>query len=272
MEEYRRDHNDDAIARGADYVVGLYRQLMARVAVIGVEERLPSLLTSGSSTEHAEYVQSLGNESDRAVPILYFSFIDTRLEGLIRHDMSGDVQGGIDELFGGLGMLATASARINFCHAVRWISPLSAGDLHRVRKIRNHFAHERRPSFEDQVVQSHLSDMEIRPIWRALHQEQGGLKIDDLGGETFSFSFQGESLSARVSPRFDFIMSAASALMVTELDFLMHPYRHPSYGSETHRWLEDLDNAPSGVKPLLEGNREVVHAALKQEIAHTEPH
>jgi len=88
-----------------------------------------------------DFFQSVRTESDRAMAIIIFSFIEERLGGLLREAMSPDIVGGPATLFEGFGPLSTASARIELAAALYWLSPETYHNLRLLRKIRNGFAH-----------------------------------------------------------------------------------------------------------------------------------
>lgn len=89
-----------------------------------------------------DFFASLHVESDRAIPILSFTYIDNGLETILRDVLNPHVHGGLTELFGPLGPLGNSSARINMAHALHWLREETVHDLHVLRRIRNHFAHE----------------------------------------------------------------------------------------------------------------------------------
>ena len=69
--------------------------------------------------------------------------------------------GGPEPLFGSLGPLATASARIKLAAALRWIAPKLYRDLDLIRKIRNEFAHNPFLSgFDQHRIVGFMSSME----------------------------------------------------------------------------------------------------------------
>jgi DNA-binding MltR family transcriptional regulator len=85
---------------------------------------------------------SCDNESDRATPVLVFSFIENAIRELFAEELSSETPGGVDSLFDAFGPLATTSARIKMLAALEWISPTTAKNLELIRKIRNEFAHD----------------------------------------------------------------------------------------------------------------------------------
>lgn len=89
-----------------------------------------------------DFFESLDRESDRAVPILAFAYIDAEFSRVLRETLNPEVSGGVGALFGPLGPLGSASTRFNMAHALHWITNETAKDLHLLRRIRNRFAHE----------------------------------------------------------------------------------------------------------------------------------
>jgi len=87
------------------------------------------------------FFRSCEIESDRATPVLIFSFIEHALRELFSAHLNPDIEGGVKGLFDATGPLATASSRIKMLAAIGWISLKTARDLDIVRKIRNEFAH-----------------------------------------------------------------------------------------------------------------------------------
>ncbi|HWU80367.1 MAG TPA: hypothetical protein VN158_09925 [Caulobacter sp.] len=81
------------------------------------------------------------SESDRAAAILLFSYAeDMMLEG-IKRNINKDIKGSFDGLVSPNGLLATASDRITFLAALRWIDKPTYTSLNILRGIRNRFAH-----------------------------------------------------------------------------------------------------------------------------------
>jgi DNA-binding MltR family transcriptional regulator len=99
-----------------------------------------------------DFFESLESESDRAVPILAFGFIDSEIERLLREAVNQDVHGGVKQLFGALGPLGSASARINMAHALHWLTTEVVEDLHLLRRIRNRYAHGRIDGLDEAAV------------------------------------------------------------------------------------------------------------------------
>lgn len=84
---------------------------------------------------------SLTTESDRAVPVLAFAYIENEIQRSLQSALNPSVSGGMKALFGPVGPLGAASANINMAHALYWISDTVASELHILRGIRNSYAH-----------------------------------------------------------------------------------------------------------------------------------
>lgn len=120
-----------------------------------------------------DFFVSLDEESDRALPVLAFAFIDTEIERLLREAVNQKVHGGVSRLFGPLGPMGAASTRINMAHALHWLSDDTVHDLHLLRRIRNRFAHQRiDDGLRDSQTISDLKDHRLLPrIVNALHPQ-----------------------------------------------------------------------------------------------------
>jgi len=126
-----------------------------------VSSLLEKLSTSTfDSDEMIKFFISLENESDRALAIVTFSFIDDKIKELMMRETNHDISGGPDTLFENFGPLATSSARIKVAAALYWISPNTYEGLELLRKIRNEFAH--RPfleGFNDTKITGYLNSI-----------------------------------------------------------------------------------------------------------------
>lgn len=108
--------------------------------------------------EYETFFLGLGDESDRALAVITFSFIDEKLRELMIRQLNPAVPGGPDKLFDPLGPLGTASARLKLALALGWIMRHTYDGLNQLRKIRNEFAH--RPflvGFHDQQIQGYFA-------------------------------------------------------------------------------------------------------------------
>ena len=87
------------------------------------------------------FYKGFSKESDRAAVILTASLFDTSLDNLLRSYLVA-ISTSEDELFDGPNApIATFSSKILMAHRLGLISTEFARDLHLIRKIRNHFAH-----------------------------------------------------------------------------------------------------------------------------------
>jgi len=124
--------------------------------------------------EFSDYFVSLEDESDRALAVFAFAYIETLLLSLMKDELNQDIPGGVESLFESHGPLQTASDRIKMSAALYWISKSSMQDLELLRKIRNEFAHRHKAvGFDDPIVRGLLSSMRPR--------EQRVLKVKKLG-------------------------------------------------------------------------------------------
>jgi DNA-binding MltR family transcriptional regulator len=124
-----------------------------------------------------DFFVSLDEESDRAIPVLAFAFIDGEIERLLREAVNQKVHGGVSQLFGPLGPMGAASTRINMAHALYWLRDDTVHDLHLLRRIRNRFAHQRiDDGLRDSETISDLSDHRLLPrIVNALYPDAHNL-------------------------------------------------------------------------------------------------
>jgi hypothetical protein len=101
--------------------------------------------------------------SPRAVAILTAAHIDTVLENALRAVLIEAPS--TDALFDGQRALATSAARIDVAFALGLFSGVMRRDLHLIRKIRNHFAHEVvEGSFDTEPVRSFMRQMSVFPF------------------------------------------------------------------------------------------------------------
>ncbi len=83
-------------------------------------------------------LDELLSQSDRGCAIVGASIIESLLERLLRDSMIQEVNPDIFTAYGPLGSLR---AKIDLAHALGLLDATSTKDLHRIRKIRNAFAH-----------------------------------------------------------------------------------------------------------------------------------
>lgn len=107
------------------------------------------------------FFRTLWQESDRAVPIVAFAYLDSLVSRLLGEELNPAIPGGLDSLIGVSGPLGAAGAQFKVAQAIRWLDDDTAADIHALRKVRNLFAHEPSISFDDARVIGHLSGLRI---------------------------------------------------------------------------------------------------------------
>ncbi len=113
------------------------------------------------TNQFQDFFTSLAGESDRALAIVSFAYIEDQLKMLLCKQFSRNISGGPESLFDAFGPLSTAAASIKLAAALNWLSPTTYRNLDLLRKIRNEFAHT--PflgGFTERVVDGYLSSME----------------------------------------------------------------------------------------------------------------
>jgi len=99
-------------------------------------------------------------ESSRAHAIVGAALLDHLLEQVLRHHMIGKPE---ESLFGAYGPLSSFSAKIDIAKSLGILTAGESADLHRVRKIRNAFAHSLDDlSFRDRSIQNHVHQLQVR--------------------------------------------------------------------------------------------------------------
>lgn len=83
----------------------------------------------------------LREESERAVAIVAFEYIDDALRSIMLQEFNPMIEGGAEGLFKPFAPLGTANARIKVAGGLHWIASGTYADLETLRRIRNHFAH-----------------------------------------------------------------------------------------------------------------------------------
>jgi len=89
--------------------------------------------------DHNKLVVEFKNESDRGVAVLAGSLIENYLAKYLKHHMVDDPK--IDELFQGFGPFSDFGKRIDCAYAFNLILKKEKEILDKIKKIRNHFAH-----------------------------------------------------------------------------------------------------------------------------------
>jgi hypothetical protein len=104
----------------------------------------------------------LHDASDRACVIVCAAALETRLEQLITSRL---VEGAAKPLFeGSTPPLSSFAAKIDMAHALGIIAEAETHDLHRIRKMRNAYAHTMKPlTFKDSPIAEYLRAIKLRP-------------------------------------------------------------------------------------------------------------
>lgn len=105
----------------------------------GLVSALVDLQDAPSPDGLVQFFASVIAESDRAVPILCFAYIETEMSVLLKAAMPN--RENLDDLFDGAAPLAAAGSQILLAFALGWIDQDTKSDLTTLRKIRNYFAH-----------------------------------------------------------------------------------------------------------------------------------
>lgn len=94
----------------------------------------------------------LTKESDRGCALLAASFLDYKIELLLRSKLCG-TKSILDETFGINGAAGSFSAKINLSYSLGLLPKIMFDDIHTLRKIRNKFGHSIEiNSFEEKSI------------------------------------------------------------------------------------------------------------------------
>lgn len=130
------------------------------------------MIIPAETRRHFAIQEEIASQSDRGAALVAAAYVEERLRAAIRAlctDTIADAKDGGDtveaRLFEGNGAVATFSAKINVGFAMGFFGPVTLRDLHLVRKIRNHFAHEvSSVSFADAPVSDWCRELRL-PDW-----------------------------------------------------------------------------------------------------------
>ena len=115
-----------------------------------------------------------GRTNARATAIVGAAQLDYLLEQVLRHHMIAKPE---KSLFEAYGPLSSFSAKIDLARSLGILTKGEASDLHRVRKIRNVFAHSlQEVSFRDRSIQSHIHQTQVRAA--TILGKQGAPRFD----------------------------------------------------------------------------------------------
>jgi hypothetical protein len=93
-------------------------------------------------TEWNFAVEEIKNEGDRAAGIVAGSILETVVEAAITYRLLPMSNTHFDTLFGDRGPLGTFSAKIDMAFSLGLFGAVAKSDLHKIRAIRNQFAHK----------------------------------------------------------------------------------------------------------------------------------
>ena len=126
---------------------GRSEKTINEVAAALEKDQLDRLFTAVSEIDlreesFKEFFSGLRSESDRALAIVTFAYIDERLRDLFEQALNKEVAGGTASLLEGIAPLSSSNARIQLAAALYWLRPDTYHNLRLLRKIRNDFAHD----------------------------------------------------------------------------------------------------------------------------------
>jgi len=111
---------------------------------------MKTTLSQDQLDDISRWVSDLNQESDRGAALAATAYLDDSLEELLAASL---IPRGADPLLGKGRPLSSFWSRIVACYCMGLISKTEHDDLHTIREIRNHFAHERQPlSFSEQSI------------------------------------------------------------------------------------------------------------------------
>jgi DNA-binding MltR family transcriptional regulator len=117
-------------------------------------------------------VQRLRNESQTAQVLIFFSYLDDRIQALMMLQLRADQSSTeISRLFGANGPLSTFNNRVLLAFHLGWITPENRAKLDAFRKIRNEFAHRAfKVRIDDPSLAQHLAilDFNISDMMRSV--------------------------------------------------------------------------------------------------------
>lgn len=186
-------------------------------------------------------------ESNRALPVLAFSYLDEQFRLMMLQSMEPMSKSREKDLFGPNGPLGTSSARISLSESIGWLTPDLASSFHRLRQIRNHFGHNSNARLDDDLVKGHLDAHVQADIIKAMlgDRDPNEVYLYQIGRDI------------QESPMFDIrhrflvagYVTAHSALMQVWLLPILRPI-----GMSPHSLLEDhSDVVPDAVVEWRDG-------------------
>lgn len=138
-------------------------EMLARVAraIYGAQVgEARELLASFSIDESgiADFARKLQSESETAQVLIFYSYLDDRIQSLLAQQMVRlESKSAREKLFGSNGPLGTSSSRMLVAYHLGWLSERTWERLSAFRKIRNEFAHRAfKVTFSDPAIAGHL--------------------------------------------------------------------------------------------------------------------
>ena len=145
------------------------------------------------SKDEADAVEALINDSTApalAVAILSASYLEYRLEALIRPRLNRRDDETWEELTGGLGPLRSLNEKVQMAYALAIINDTLRSALNTVRKIRNGFAHSKRIiGFDHPLIAEELRALKLPDNPRSLLYRRLKLIKDARSQEQERFVF-----------------------------------------------------------------------------------
>ncbi len=143
-------------------------------ALIDARERQPdgpALIRFFASVQH---------ESDRALPIMCFSYLEMELESLMMYAMKIRDARSTRDLF--KGPLYSANAKIELAYALGWIDEKVKAAIHNLKVIRNQFGHQAVfDGFDDEkvmgLVLSHTGFVQMKPTAKITNETVRGIYL-----------------------------------------------------------------------------------------------
>lgn len=124
----------------------------------------------------AELPSELAHSSDRVCGVVAGAILESLLEELLRKSLIAERSG---RLLSGYGPLSSLAAKVDVLHALGSLSESEAQDLHRIRRIRNEFAHSfEEKSFSSSPICDHVSQLNFRTS--VLLQKKRTARVDFL--------------------------------------------------------------------------------------------
>ena len=122
------------------------------------DERLSAAVEQGR--ELMVFLETLGGETDRGVALVVGGYIEEELKLLLSINFVPDKKLQKRLFEGGSAPLGTLSSRIDAVYALGLIPSQAYRDLHRIRDIRNKFAHSHVPlAFSEPAIQDQCSTL-----------------------------------------------------------------------------------------------------------------